>query len=158
MRAWMDTGPRRANQKSRGASRMNRILRRWAHLLHRATSDICGFVLDYDQAHFLNLSAMICYIVLTFAFGMAGKLRQAKTHCQFPGKFCWIWWSRFNLLDGYWWKVEFVIDLLPSIDIFLYWFLMDGVPLCETQQWIISCVSSCNALYWIKQYAGNWKF
>jgi hypothetical protein len=50
---------------------------------------------------------------------------------------------------------------MSSIDIFLRWFLMDGVPLCEAhlaQQWIISCLSRCNALYWTKQYAGNWKF
>jgi hypothetical protein len=42
--------------------------------LQRATVDICGAVLDYDQAHFCNLSAIICCIVLTFAFGMTGKL------------------------------------------------------------------------------------
>ena len=137
---------------------MNWILRSWAHLLHRATLDICGAVLDYDQAYCFNLSAIICYIILTFAFGMTGKLHQAKMHCQFPLNFCWIWWSRFNSLDGYWWKVEFVINFLPSIDIFLCWFLMDCVPLCETQQQIISCLSRCNALYWTKRYAGNWKF
>ncbi len=71
-----------ANQKSRGASRMNRILRRWAHLLHRASSDICGAALEYDQAHVFNLSAIICYVILTFAFGMTGKLHQAKMHFQ----------------------------------------------------------------------------
>ena len=147
-----------ANQKSRGASWMNWILRCWAHLLHRATLDICGAVLDYDQAHSFNLSAIICCIILTFAFGMTGQLHQAKMHCQFPLNFCWIWWSRFNSLDEYWWKVGFVIYLMSSIDIFLCWFLMDAVPLCEAQHWIISCLSRCNALYWTKQYAGNWKF
>jgi hypothetical protein len=133
------------------------VLRRWAHLLHRATSDICGAVLDYDQAHFVNLSAIICYIILTFAFGMKGKLHQAKMHCQFPLNFCRIWWCYFNSLNRHWWKVEFAINLLPSIDIFLCWFLMDGVALW-TQQGVISCLSRCNALYWTKRYAGNWKF
>ena len=127
MRAWRTPGIG-WSEESRHFTNA-RVLRRWAHLLHRATSDICGAVLDYDQAHVFNLSAIICYIILTFAFGMTGKLHQAKMHCQFPLNFCRIWWSYFNSLNRHWWKVEFAINLLPSIDIFLdFW---GTVLLCE---------------------------
>jgi hypothetical protein len=71
-------------------SEVHKTMRVWVDTLHQATSDICGTVLDYDQAHFFNLSAIICCIILTFAFGMTGKLHQAKMHYQNPLNFCWM--------------------------------------------------------------------
>lgn len=74
-------GPGLVTLKSRGTSWL-RILLRWAHLLHRSTSETGGSVLNYDFEYILLHYAIGFYIPLTFVFGLTGKLHPAKKNRQ----------------------------------------------------------------------------
>ena len=82
-------GPGLVTLKSRGTSWL-RILLRWAHLLHRSTSETGGSVLKYDFEYILLHYAIGFYMSLTFVFGLTGKLHPAKKNCQLLSmKFGW---------------------------------------------------------------------
>ena len=74
-------GPGLVTLKSRGTWWL-RILLRWAHLLHRSTSETGGSVLKYDFEYILLHYAIGFYIPLTFVFGLTGKLHPAKKNRQ----------------------------------------------------------------------------
>ena len=73
-----------------------RFLRRWAHLLHRPTSETGVSVLNYDYEYILLHYAISFYIPLTFVFGLTGKLHPAKKNRRLLLMNCKSWWRSWR--------------------------------------------------------------